>query len=85
MRGIRLFIYRARLGRGASLLEYGILIALVTLVCLAGVRSLGIKVSDKIDMASGPLNGDYSAYPGGCKGGNGDQCGGSGGGPPPPP
>lgn len=68
MKGLRLFIQRARLGRGASLLEYGILVALVALISLASVGSLGIGVSDTLDLASRPLNGDFDNLAAGCSG-----------------
>ena len=40
------FVRRARSERGASLVEYGLLVALIALVCFAAVVFLGGETSD---------------------------------------
>ena len=43
---------RARFGdteRGASLVEYALLVALIAVVCIAAVTLLGSNASDKLD------------------------------------
>jgi Flp pilus assembly pilin Flp len=45
------------LERGASLVEYGIVVALISVLALAGVRSLGTSVADNADCVSLNLSG----------------------------
>ena len=51
---------RARFGgseRGASLVEYGRLVALIAVVCIAAVTILGKNASDKFDSVGGAVSG----------------------------
>ena len=40
---------RVRTDRGASLVEYALLVALIAVVCIAAVTLLGSNASDKLD------------------------------------
>lgn len=42
--------------RGASLIEYALLIALIALVCIGAVTILGSSVSTQLSSISEPLN-----------------------------
>jgi pilus assembly protein Flp/PilA len=46
----------ARDERGASLVEYALLVALIAVVCIAAVTSLGGKASSKLNSAGGAIN-----------------------------
>ena len=51
---------RARFGaseRGASLVEYALLVALIAVVCIAAVTILGKNASDKFDSVGGAVSG----------------------------
>jgi pilus assembly protein Flp/PilA len=50
---------RARLGddeRGASLVEYALLLALIAVVCIIAVTALGNSASSKLDTVSNSIN-----------------------------
>lgn len=40
-------VSQCKTDRGAALVEYALLVALITLVCVAAVTFLGLKVADK--------------------------------------
>ncbi len=40
---------QAKTERGASLVEYALLVALIAVVCIAAVSALGTSASDKFD------------------------------------
>ena len=42
--------------RGASMVEYGLLLALIAVVALVAVKALGTSVSAKFDTVSASLN-----------------------------
>jgi Flp pilus assembly pilin Flp len=55
---IRIFLKDpSYLERGASLVEYGIVVALISVLALAGVRSLGNSVAHNADCVSLNLSG----------------------------
>jgi pilus assembly protein Flp/PilA len=41
---------------GASLLEYGLLVALIAVVSIAAIRTLGTKIRNAFDLVVGQLN-----------------------------
>lgn len=43
--------------RGASLVEYGLLVALIAVVCIAAISFLGGQASDKFDDVGSQLGG----------------------------
>ena len=49
---------RARIDdeRGASLVEYALLVALIAVVCIAAVSLLGTNASSKLDTAAQSIN-----------------------------
>jgi pilus assembly protein Flp/PilA len=49
---------RARIDdeRGASLVEYALLVALIAVVCIAAVTLLGNQASSKLDTAANSIN-----------------------------
>jgi pilus assembly protein Flp/PilA len=47
---------RANDERGASLVEYALLVALIAVVCIAAVTALGGNASKKLDSAAGSIN-----------------------------
>lgn len=55
--------------RGASLLEYAIALALIAIIALAGVRSVGDSTKDVADCVSRNLAGDSCPAAGGRGGG----------------
>ncbi len=46
------FFLRIREERGASLVEYALLLALIALVCIAALTSMGETVNSKFDSVS---------------------------------
>ena len=51
---------RARFGdseRGASLVEYALLVALIAVVCIAGIKLLGTSINTKFSNISTEING----------------------------
>jgi pilus assembly protein Flp/PilA len=42
--------------RGASMVEYGLLLALIAVIAIVAVRALGNGVSDKFDTVKNSLN-----------------------------
>jgi pilus assembly protein Flp/PilA len=46
---------RAKTERGASLVEYALLVALIAVVCIVAVTTLGQKASSKFDSVSQSL------------------------------
>ena len=42
---------------GASLAEYGLLVALIAVICIVAVSALGISVRDKIQAAADAIGG----------------------------
>lgn len=51
---------RARFGdddRGASLVEYALLVALIAVVCIVAVRFLGTSASEKFDTVGSDISG----------------------------
>lgn len=60
---------RRREDRGASLVEYALLVALIAVVCIAAVTQFGGNASDKMDEAGGGIGDTASpttAAPTGC-------------------
>jgi pilus assembly protein Flp/PilA len=47
---------RARTERGASLVEYALLVALIAVVCIIAVTALGNGISGEFDKATEGLN-----------------------------
>jgi pilus assembly protein Flp/PilA len=47
---------RAADDRGASLVEYALLVALIAVVCIAAVTTLGGNASSKLNSAGGAIN-----------------------------
>jgi pilus assembly protein Flp/PilA len=47
---------RANSDRGASLVEYALLVALIGVVCIAAVRSIGVSASTKLSSAGSSIN-----------------------------
>jgi pilus assembly protein Flp/PilA len=47
---------RVRSERGASLVEYALLLALVAVVCIVAITSLGRKASSNFSMLSSQIN-----------------------------
>ena len=47
---------RARTERGASLVEYALLLALIAVVCIVAVTALGRKASTNFSMLSSQIN-----------------------------
>ena len=43
--------------RGASMVEYGLLLALIAVIAIVALRALGQNVSTKFSAVSGSLNG----------------------------
>ena len=54
--------------RGATLLEYALLVALIALVAMAGMASFGQSVSKQFSDISGKIDGAV------CRGGQGPGC-----------
>lgn len=77
-----LLINVAKRQKGASLLEYVLLAALIAIISLISIRTLGNKVTLELDDVSAAVAGDYSRIAG-C--GSGNSCSGSPPSPPPPP
>ena len=48
-------VSRAKTERGASLVEYALLVALIAVVCIVAVTTLGQKASSKFDSVSQSL------------------------------
>lgn len=63
---IRTILRRARDERGASLVEYALLVALIAVVCIGAVTFLGRSGSDKLQGAGNALaDRECSEYPAG--------------------
>ena len=48
-------VSKAKTDRGASLVEYALLVALIAVVCIVAVTTLGQKASSKFDSVSQSL------------------------------
>ena len=48
-------VSKAKTDRGASLVEYALLVALIAVVCIVAVTTLGKKASSKFDSVSQAL------------------------------
>jgi pilus assembly protein Flp/PilA len=57
----RLWIWFRRRQEGASLVEYGLLVALIAVVCLLAVTALGISVRDVFNNIAGAIAGAGAA------------------------
>jgi pilus assembly protein Flp/PilA len=55
MSGLNLLLLRLRDERGASLVEYALLVALIAIVCLGAVAFLGTQASTNITESSSSL------------------------------
>lgn len=47
---------RCKTDRGASLVEYALLVALIAVVCIVAIRFLGESASDKFDSIAGEIS-----------------------------
>ncbi len=47
---------QAKTERGASLVEYALLVALIAVVCIAAVTALGSSASDKFSQVESAIN-----------------------------
>ena len=47
---------QAKTERGASLVEYALLVALIAVVCIAAVTALGSSASDKFSQVDSAIN-----------------------------
>jgi len=47
---------QAKTERGASLVEYALLVALIAVVCIAAVTFIGTSANDKFSQVGGSLN-----------------------------
>lgn len=52
--------------RGAALVEYALLVALLAVVCIGSVRSVGSRASDSLQSACSALGGSHGAGPTDC-------------------
>ncbi|WP_208027910.1 MULTISPECIES: Flp family type IVb pilin [Rhabdothermincola] len=48
---------RCKTDRGASLVEYALLVALIAVVCIVAIRFLGQSASDKFDSIGAEISG----------------------------
>ena len=69
---------RARRDRGATLVEYALMLCLVAVICTTAVRGLGNKSSSTLDAAHAGISGAAASTTTG-SGGPGDDGGGGGG------
>ncbi|MGE3620155.1 MAG: Flp family type IVb pilin [Acidimicrobiia bacterium] len=44
--------------KGASLVEYALLVALIAVVCIAAIRLIGTSASEKLNSTGSTLSGD---------------------------
>ena len=51
--------------KGASLVEYALLVALIALICIPAIHILGTKSSEQFSCTAQSLNGDSSCAGGG--------------------
>ena len=51
----KLFTNLARKDEGASLVEYGLLVALIAVVCVAAVTLLGVNISAMLNAAAAAI------------------------------
>ena len=53
---VAMVVSRCRTDRGASLVEYALLVALIAVVCIAAVTSLGKAASSKFDSVASAIS-----------------------------